>query len=157
MPGRSLDARSGRRKPEQDPAISDELGELTWRPLAPQRAQQGADRSLQRRAFAKHAAPAAREAAAGQAHHFELSALQRLLLSGRVVAFYLGKLVVPSDLTFIYPRWTIDPTDVSQWAYPIVVLVVLGAALWLALHEAGVHATIAGVVLGLATLVVIVA
>src|SRR4051794_16590928 len=32
---------------------------------------------------------------------------------------------------------------------PIAVYVVLGAALWLTLHEAGVHATLAGVVLGL--------
>ena len=32
---------------------------------------------------------------------------------------------------------------------PIPVYVALGAGLWLALHEAGVHATLAGVVLGL--------
>ena len=41
---------------------------------------------------------------------YDLSPLQRCLLAARALWFYLGKLVWPSDLTFIYPRWTIDPT-----------------------------------------------
>ena len=43
---------------------------------------------------------------------FDLAPAERLLLAGRVVWFYLGKLVWPTDLTFIYPRW--DP--VAGWA-----------------------------------------
>ncbi len=37
---------------------------------------------------------------------FTLSALKRLLLAGRVIAFYLGKVLWPSNLMFIYPRWS---------------------------------------------------
>jgi hypothetical protein len=38
---------------------------------------------------------------------FALSAGERLLLAGRILWFYVGKLVWPFDLVFIYPRWTI--------------------------------------------------
>ena len=48
---------------------------------------------------------------------FSMTALQRLLLAGRVVLFYLGKLLWPADLTFIYPRWTVDPAQASQWLF----------------------------------------
>ncbi len=37
---------------------------------------------------------------------FSYSAIQRLLLAGRVVAFYLHGLVWPGSLMFIYPRWS---------------------------------------------------
>lgn len=46
---------------------------------------------------------------------YELSLLQRALLAGRVVWFYAGKLLWPADLTFIYPRWTVDPAQAWQW------------------------------------------
>jgi len=46
--------------------------------------------------------------ARGQA--FDLGILGRCLLAGRVVWFYLGKLLWPSDLTFIYPRWQVRLT-----------------------------------------------
>ena len=46
---------------------------------------------------------------------YELTWLQRGLLAGRAVCFYLVKLVCPLDLTFIYPRWTIDPSRVLTW------------------------------------------
>jgi tetratricopeptide (TPR) repeat protein len=36
---------------------------------------------------------------------YDLSPGQRLLLAGRVVWFYLGKLAWPADLMFIYPHW----------------------------------------------------
>lgn len=60
---------------------------------------------------------------------FELSLLQRSLLAGRVVWFYLGKMVWPADLTFIYPRWTIDSGAAAAYVYPLVALAVL-VALW---------------------------
>jgi hypothetical protein len=60
---------------------------------------------------------------------FALSPLQRVLLAGRVAWFYLGKLLWPADLTFIYPRWAIDSTSAMAYAWPVAALLVLGA-LW---------------------------
>jgi protein O-mannosyl-transferase len=60
---------------------------------------------------------------------FELSLLQRILLAGRAVWFYFGKLLWPADLVFIYPRWKIDPTAWWQWLFPSSLLAAL-AALW---------------------------
>lgn len=60
---------------------------------------------------------------------FELTFLQRGLLAGRVIWFYLEKLVWPSNLIFIYPRWTIDPNAWWQWLFPVATLIVL-ALLW---------------------------
>ncbi|MGH7010304.1 MAG: tetratricopeptide repeat protein [Caulobacteraceae bacterium] len=43
----------------------------------------------------------------------------RVLVAGRAIAFYAGHLVWPFGLNFIYPRWTVIPTDWRQWLYPI--------------------------------------
>jgi Flp pilus assembly protein TadD len=61
---------------------------------------------------------------------FDLTLLQRCLLAGRVIWFYLVKIFWPANLLFIYPRWEIDPA--VWWQY----LFLLGAsalfcALWL--------------------------
>ena len=60
---------------------------------------------------------------------FALSWLQRGLLAGRIVWFYLGKLLLPLDLIFIYPRWTVDAAVPWQWLFPLGGLALL-AALW---------------------------
>jgi hypothetical protein len=57
--------------------------------------------------------------------HFTLSPLQRLLLSGRVICFYVYKLIWPSKLTFVYPHWTIDAGQWWQYSFLIGVLAVL--------------------------------
>lgn len=64
-----------------------------------------------------------------QGAEFEFSLVQRLLLAGRVVWFYLGKLFWPSDLIFFYPRWTVDATTAWQWIFPTAALG-LAAVLW---------------------------
>jgi tetratricopeptide (TPR) repeat protein len=43
---------------------------------------------------------------------------QRVLVAGRALGFYIGKLVVPVNLTFIYPRWTIDAGAWWQYLFP---------------------------------------
>src|SRR5262249_48756811 len=53
---------------------------------------------------------------------FELTFLERGLLAGRVVWFYLSKLVLPANLMFIYPRWKIDATIWWQWLFPMATL-----------------------------------
>jgi tetratricopeptide (TPR) repeat protein len=60
---------------------------------------------------------------------WQFSPIERLLIAGRALAFYAGKLVWPVDLTFIYPRWKIDSGDFSQYLYPLAVLAVI-AVLW---------------------------
>jgi len=44
-----------------------------------------------------------------------LTPIERILVASRAVWFYLGKLIWPSNLTFIYPRWNISP--VHWWDY----------------------------------------
>ncbi|HVW22579.1 MAG TPA: glycosyltransferase family 39 protein, partial [Opitutaceae bacterium] len=62
---------------------------------------------------------------------FDLGLAQRLILAGRTGWFYLGKLLWPARLIFIYPRWAIDARDPAQWL-PLLAMaaLVLGLAAW---------------------------
>jgi protein O-mannosyl-transferase len=60
----------------------------------------------------------------------------RCLIAGRVPWFYLGKLVWPANLCFIYPRWKPDVESLRQWIYPASALAAL-IALWLARGRIG--------------------
>jgi hypothetical protein len=54
----------------------------------------------------------------------KLSLVQRSLIAGRVIWFYLAKLIYPHPLVFIYPRWNeIDHPSAVQWIYPAMVIV----------------------------------
>ncbi len=64
---------------------------------------------------------------------FDLTLLQRVLLAGRVVWFYLGKLLWPANLSFVYPRWSIDPARILQWI-PVIGGVALTVLLWRPIH-----------------------
>lgn len=46
---------------------------------------------------------------------FEMSLGERLQLAGRVPWFYLGKLLWPEPLVFIYPRWVLDVKNLAGW------------------------------------------
>jgi Flp pilus assembly protein TadD len=60
---------------------------------------------------------------------FNFNILERCLIAGRVICFYLSKLLWPSNLIFNYPRWRIDAGDPVQYLFPVGVLALL-AALW---------------------------
>jgi tetratricopeptide (TPR) repeat protein len=65
-----------------------------------------------------------------------LSRLQRVLLAGRAVCFYAGKLVWPAQQVFIYPRWHIDPRVWWQYLYPGAVIGAV-VVLWFARRRLG--------------------
>ncbi|ACB77598.1 tetratricopeptide repeat protein [Opitutus terrae] len=56
---------------------------------------------------------------------FALDFFERGLVAGRAILFYLGKLLWPTELVFIYPRWTIDAGNAWQWVFPLAVLALL--------------------------------
>ncbi len=62
-----------------------------------------------------------------------LTGPDRIVLAGRAAWFYLGKLLWPAELVFIYPRWVVDAEALWQWVFPLAALAAL-AALW-ALRE----------------------
>ncbi|HTS19395.1 MAG TPA: tetratricopeptide repeat protein [Verrucomicrobiae bacterium] len=53
----------------------------------------------------------------------------RMLIAGRALWFYAAKLVWPTNLTFIYPRWNIDVSQWGQWMFPLGAVLV-AALLW---------------------------
>jgi tetratricopeptide (TPR) repeat protein len=52
---------------------------------------------------------------------WNLTPVERCLVAGRAMWFYLGKLVWPARLTFIYPRWTIDSSQPEQYLFPLAI------------------------------------
>jgi tetratricopeptide (TPR) repeat protein len=71
-----------------------------------------------------------------QGAEWALGPVDRCLVAGRALWFYAGKLAWPADLTFIYPRWEIDPRTWWQWLFPLAAIGVV-AALWLARGRIG--------------------
>lgn len=60
---------------------------------------------------------------------FDLTFVARCLLAARVIWFYLGKLVWPSNLTFVYPRWTVEISDFAAWL-PLFAATLVAAWSW---------------------------
>jgi len=58
-----------------------------------------------------------------------LSPLDRCLIAGRAFWFQLSKLIWPSNLMFVYPRWQINAGVWWQYLFPLAVLLLLGM-LW---------------------------
>jgi len=77
-----------------------------------------------------------RHAGGAKGADFNLSFVERVLVSGRSFWFYLGKLFLPVKLSFIYDRWKIDAGDWRQYLYPLVMVAFL-AGLWLARRRIG--------------------
>ncbi len=61
---------------------------------------------------------------------FNLTAIERILVAGRAVWFYLASLVWPVGLVFQYPRWSVSQGVWWQYLFPVA-LAALMAALWL--------------------------
>ncbi|MBI2823473.1 MAG: tetratricopeptide repeat protein [Planctomycetia bacterium] len=71
-----------------------------------------------------------------QGAEWDLSPVDRLLVAGRALWFYAGKLAWPWPLVFFYPRFSIDAHAWWQYAYPAGVLAVM-VGLWLARKRIG--------------------
>ena len=67
---------------------------------------------------------------------WDLSFVERCLLAGRDLWFYLGKLIWPVDLIFNYPRWRIDAGVWWQYIYPAGVLLLV-LMLWVIRKRVG--------------------
>jgi tetratricopeptide (TPR) repeat protein len=61
---------------------------------------------------------------------WDLSLGERILVAGRALWFYAGKLLWPTGLAFNYPRFEIDTGDIAAWIYPLAAVGVVLAA-WL--------------------------
>lgn len=54
---------------------------------------------------------------------------ERVILAARGVWFYLSKLFVPLNLSFVYPRWEIDARRLADWLWVPGLILLLGAPL----------------------------
>jgi len=64
-----------------------------------------------------------------QGAEFQLPILSRFLIAGRAVVFYLTSVAWPAHLTFIYPRWDVNPAAAWQFLFPAGVMIA-AAVLW---------------------------
>ncbi len=67
---------------------------------------------------------------------FGLSVTEKILIAGKALWFYLWKLVGPVNLTFSYPHWNIDATDIWQYAWPVSFAAIMAAG-WLLRKRTG--------------------
>ncbi len=56
--------------------------------------------------------------------------LVRLLVAGRAIGFYLGKIFWPRPLAMLYPRWDVSTADASNYLWPVGVVALLAAVWW---------------------------
>lgn len=60
---------------------------------------------------------------------FTLSFIQRVLIAGRALWFYAGKLVWPHPLAFMYVRWKVSAAVWWQYLFPLAAVIAI-ACLW---------------------------
>ena len=61
---------------------------------------------------------------------------ERVLIAGRALWFYAGKLVWPAELAVIYPLWEIEAGSLAGWAY-VAAAAGLALLLWLGRERIG--------------------
>jgi len=64
-----------------------------------------------------------------KARTLDFSLVDRCLIAGRAFWFQLGKVLWPSNLMFVYPRWGINAAIWWQYLFPLAVVALLGI-LW---------------------------
>jgi tetratricopeptide (TPR) repeat protein len=67
---------------------------------------------------------------------WHISFVERCLIAGRALFFYVGKLCWPAPLAYYYPRWDINPQVWWQYLFPVAAAGVI-AALWSARRTLG--------------------
>jgi tetratricopeptide (TPR) repeat protein len=60
--------------------------------------------------------------------YWSQTAVERVLIAGRALWFYAGKLLWPHPIAFNYERWAIDARDPLQWIWPLAALAAAVAA-----------------------------
>ncbi len=83
---------------------------------------------------------------------FTFTIVERFLIAGRAICFYLGKLFWPADLIFMYPRWPVSQSVWWQYLYPAATLLLFAAALTLIFRQ-GRRGPLAALLLFAGTLV----
>lgn len=63
---------------------------------------------------------------------FALGFVDRTLIAGRVIWFYVGQALWPLDLCFNYPRWNVTTAEVWQFAFPLAAILTIAGLAWFA-------------------------
>lgn len=79
-----------------------------------------------------------------------LSVIERVIIASRAIWFYIGKLILPLNLTFSYPQWKIDVTNPFQYSWLCGCLIVAWS-IWHWRAKLGCR-TIAAIIFFVATL-----
>jgi len=99
-------------------------GRLSWRDVAPQipLVVVGAAFGLLTSWLEKHHVGA-------HGAEWTMTPVERVLVAGRALWFYAGKLLWPSPLVFVYPRWNVSGSSPVQFLYPLGFLALVLALL----------------------------
>ncbi len=73
----------------------------------------------------------------GESATFNYTFIERTLIAGHAVWFYVSKLVWPMGLIFIYPRWDINGAIWWQYFFPAAAVVLAVALGWLSRRRRG--------------------
>ncbi len=63
--------------------------------------------------------------------HWDFTFVQQFLIAGCAFWFYAFKLLWPVNLTFVYPQWEIDPSNVVLYLGPLGFFAMVGVLFWL--------------------------
>jgi len=72
----------------------------------------------------------------GEVLTFHFTAIEKILIAGRAMGFYLFKLIWPFPLMAVYPLWIIDSSDLWQYLFPITFVIGI-ALLWIYRNRLG--------------------